>query len=60
VDWLTSVWKATNEQDAHLVAIAHAGASGYGYKPRPYSRFTEGQLDNFASWYVDRMQPSGY
>lgn len=59
-DWLTSVWRATNEQDAHLVALAHAGASGHGYRPGPYSRFTEGQLDDFASWYVDRMQANGF
>ena len=60
VEWLTSVWKATNEQDAHLIGLAHAGASGAGYKPGPYSRFTEGQLDDFASWYVDRMQANGF
>ena len=56
LDWLTSVWKATNDQDAELVAIAHAGAAGKGYRPGPYSRFTEGQLDKFVSWYVDRME----
>jgi Rieske 2Fe-2S family protein len=57
---LTSVWKATNAQDAHLVELAHAGASSYGYKPGQYSRFTEGQLDNFATWYVERMQAYGF
>lgn len=56
LDRLTAVWTATNDQDAHLVALAHAGASSYGYKPGPYSRFTERQLDDFMSWYVDRMQ----
>lgn len=60
LETLTSVWKATNEQDAHLVSIAHAGVSGMGYSPGPYSQFTEGQLDNFATWYVERMQASGY
>lgn len=59
LDRLTSVWKATNHQDAELVAIAHAGASSHGYRPGPYSRFTEGQLDGFASWYVERMQAHG-
>lgn len=57
---LTSVWKATNEQDAHLVGLAHKGARSRGYEPGPYSRFTEGQLDNFATWYVERMQAEGY
>ena len=59
IDRLTAVWKATNEQDAHLVSLAHAGVSSYGYEPGSYSRFTEGQLDNFISWYVDRMQATG-
>lgn len=60
LDRLTAVWKATNDQDAHLVALAHAGASSHGYKPGPYSRFTESQLDNFMSWYVDRMKAHGF
>lgn len=55
IDWLTSVWKATNDQDARLVALAHAGVSSRGYEPGPYSSFTEGHLDNFMSWYIDRM-----
>jgi Rieske 2Fe-2S family protein len=59
LDRLTSVWKATNRQDAELVGLAHAGASSYGYMPNPYSKFTEGQLDTFASWYVARMQAHG-
>jgi Rieske 2Fe-2S family protein len=57
---LTSVWNATNAQDAHLVELAHAGTSSYGYKPGQYSRFTETQLDNFATWYVERMQAHGF
>lgn len=60
VERLTSVWKATNSQDAHLVGLAHAGASSYGYSPGQYSRFTEGQLDDFATWYVERMQAHGF
>ncbi|HET7410167.1 MAG TPA: RHO alpha subunit C-terminal catalytic domain-containing protein, partial [Paracoccaceae bacterium] len=60
VDNLTSVWRATNEQDAHLVGLAHAGARGGGYVPGPYSPFTEGQLDNFATWYIERLQEHGY
>jgi Rieske 2Fe-2S family protein len=60
IDNLTSVWKATNDQDAHLVALAHAGAGSRGYRPGPYSRFTESQLDSFAQWYVERMKAHGY
>ncbi len=57
---LTSVWKATNEQDAHLVGLAHAGARSSGYRPGPYSRFTEGAVDDFATWYVERLIAHGY
>ena len=60
VDRLTHVWKATNEQDAHLVAIAHAGIGSRGYRPGTYSRFTEGQLDNFLTWDIQRMQAHGF
>jgi glycine betaine catabolism A len=60
LDKLTSVWLATNEQDAKLVARSHAGIQDPAYEPGPYSPFTEGQLDNFASWYVDRMRANGY
>lgn len=57
---LTSVWIATTDQDSALVGRAHAGVSDPGYEPGPYSRHTEGELDNFAGWYVQRMQAHGY
>ena len=56
---LTSVWKQTNAEDAHLVALAHQGAKSPGYRPGPYSRFTERALDEFATWYVARMTAAG-
>ncbi len=57
---LTEVWRATNRQDGALVGLAHKGISGPGYLPGPYSRFTEGQLDNFATWYLERLRAFGY
>jgi Rieske 2Fe-2S family protein len=57
---LTSVWIATTEQDAALVSRTHIGVTDPSYEPGPYSPFTEGQLDNFATWYVQRMQAHGY
>ncbi|MEN3791406.1 aromatic ring-hydroxylating dioxygenase subunit alpha [Fulvimarina sp. MAC3] len=57
---LTAIWKATNAQDAALVARAHAGTHSAGYRPGPYSRFTEGALDDFSTWYVERMSTHGY
>ncbi|WP_028998546.1 aromatic ring-hydroxylating oxygenase subunit alpha [Azohydromonas australica] len=60
LDKLTSVWIATTNQDADLVARSHAGVLDPSYEPGPFSKFTEKQLDNFASWYVQRMQAHGY
>ncbi|MHA7971577.1 aromatic ring-hydroxylating oxygenase subunit alpha [Rhizobium sp. CAU 1783] len=59
-DKLTSVWLATTDQDAELVARSHAGVKDPAYVPGPYSRFSETNLDKFASWYIDRMRANGY
>ena len=60
VGHLTAVWTATNAQDAALVALAHRGVASPGYRPGPYSRYTERALDEFAGWYVERMTTCGY
>ena len=60
LDKLTSVWIATTEQDAELVGRSQLGVEDPAYEPGPYSRFTEVQLDNFATWYVERMRAHGY
>ena len=53
---LTSVWDATNRQDAALVEIAQAGVRSPAYEPGPYSPHTEGLVEQFCAWYVERMQ----
>ena len=60
LDKLTDVWIATTDQDADLVARSHAGALDPAYQPGPYSRFSETNLDKFATWYIDRMRAHGY
>ncbi|PZX14504.1 Rieske 2Fe-2S family protein [Palleronia aestuarii] len=57
---LTTVWRTTNAEDAHLVGLAHQGVSSTGYRPGPYSRYTERAVDDFATWYVERMRDHGY
>ncbi len=57
---LTNVWVATTDQDAELVARSHAGILDPAYVPGPYSRFSETNLDKFATWYIDRMRAHGY
>jgi glycine betaine catabolism A len=52
---LTEVWNATNRQDGDLVAIAQAGAVSPAYEPGPYSPHTEGLVEKFCAWYIDRL-----
>jgi Rieske 2Fe-2S family protein len=60
VDHLTQVWIATNDQDSSLVARAHRGIRNPAYRPGPYSRYTEAYVDQFVSWYVERLQAHGF
>ena len=55
VENLTLVWRETNLQDAKLVGLAQAGAATRGYTPGPYSRQTEGQVESFVAWYIQRL-----
>jgi Rieske 2Fe-2S family protein len=56
LDNLTSVWDATNRQDAALVEITQAGVRSPAYEPGPYSPHTEGLVEQFCEWYVERMR----
>jgi len=56
VEKLTAVWRATNAQDGALVALQQSGARTTGYQPGPYSPFTEGLVDKFTSWYINRLR----
>lgn len=55
VERLTEVWRATNEQDGALVGIGHKGVSSPAYRPGPYSPHTEGLVEKFCAWYVERL-----
>ena len=52
---LTAVWEATNRQDAALVEMTQAGVRSPAYQPGPYSPHTEGLVEQFCQWYVERM-----
>ncbi|MGE0022655.1 MAG: aromatic ring-hydroxylating dioxygenase subunit alpha [Hyphomicrobium sp.] len=53
---LSAVWHATNKQDGGLVERTHLGAQCPGYKPGPYSPFTEELVEKFMSWYFQRLR----
>jgi Rieske 2Fe-2S family protein len=52
---LTAVWNATNAQDRHLVEESQIGVATGAYQPGPYSPFTEGLVEKFCNWYVNRL-----
>lgn len=54
VETLTSVWRATNDQDARLAANNHLGVASKAYVPGPYAP-SEFMLRNFANWYADKL-----
>ncbi|ABM59762.1 aromatic ring-hydroxylating oxygenase subunit alpha [Verminephrobacter eiseniae] len=56
VENLTSVWNATNEQDRRLVEESQIGIASGAYQPGPYSPFTEGLVEKFCNWYVNRLR----
>jgi Rieske 2Fe-2S family protein len=59
LDALTAVWKATNAQDARLVAITHAGTQDPGYAAGQLSPYTEAYLERWSCWYSARLRAHG-
>ena len=54
IETLTSVWTATNQQDADLAALNHSGIRSKAYEPGPYAP-SEFMLTNFTDWYAGKM-----
>jgi Rieske 2Fe-2S family protein len=52
---LTAVWNATNDQDRRLVEESQIGIASGAYEPGPYSPYTEGMVEKFSKWYVQRL-----
>jgi Rieske 2Fe-2S family protein len=45
----------TNEQDGTLVGYTQCGVRSRAYEPGPYSPYTEGLVDKFCNWYIERI-----
>lgn len=56
---LIEVWRATNLQDAGLVALTHRGTQDPAYVPGPFSTFTETYVEQFTRWYTARLAAHG-
>jgi Rieske 2Fe-2S family protein len=56
LDELTHVWRATNDQDRHIVQENQIGMNAPVYEPGPYSPITENGVRQFVEWYATRMQ----
>jgi Rieske 2Fe-2S family protein len=54
-DAVTSVWRATCEQDWALCERAYAGVRSRGYRPGPLSPVVEGSVDAWLGWYLDQL-----
>ncbi|MEZ2353984.1 SRPBCC family protein [Caballeronia sp. RCC_10] len=54
IDKLTSVWNATNKQDARLAANNQLGVGSIAYTPGPYAP-SEFMLRNFTNWYANKL-----
>ncbi|HEV2285322.1 MAG TPA: aromatic ring-hydroxylating dioxygenase subunit alpha [Steroidobacteraceae bacterium] len=52
---LTSVWNATNSQDAHFVAETQRGVSSPAYEPGPIAA-NEYMVAMFHAWYEERLR----
>ncbi|HWZ62803.1 MAG TPA: aromatic ring-hydroxylating dioxygenase subunit alpha [Steroidobacteraceae bacterium] len=52
---LTSVWNATNAQDAHFVGETQRGASSPAYRPGPIAS-SEYMVGLFHTWYEERLR----
>jgi Rieske 2Fe-2S family protein len=56
LDRLTTVWRATNDQDRALVEGNQAGLISPAYEPGPYSDVLENGPCQFDDWYCERMR----
>jgi Rieske 2Fe-2S family protein len=54
IDTLIEVWRATNAQDATLVAHNQRGVNSKAYTPGPYAP-SEFMLTNFTNWYAHKL-----
>ena len=53
---LTHVWRATNEQDRHIVHENQTGIDAPTYEPGPFCQPQESGVSQFVDWYTGLLQ----
>jgi Rieske 2Fe-2S family protein len=52
---LLPFWQRTSEQDWEICAANQAGVSSPAYRPGPYSRTRETNVEHFVEWYLEAV-----
>ena len=52
---LMPFWQLTSEQDWKLCEAAQLGVKSSGYRPGPYSKNKEYNVERFVRWYLNEL-----
>ena len=52
---LMPFWQLTSEQDWELCEAAQLGVQSSGYRPGPYSKYKEYNVERFVRWYLNEL-----
>jgi len=52
---LMPFWQLTSEQDWELCEAAQLGVQSSGYRPGPYSKNKEYNVERFDRWYLNEL-----
>jgi Rieske 2Fe-2S family protein len=56
LDALLPFWQLTSEQDWAICANQQRGVESSAYRPGPYSRYKEYNVDRFVQWYLNQLR----
>jgi len=55
LDKLMPFWQLTSEQDWYLCDMVQRGVDSAAYRPGPFSKLWEYNVQGFVEWYVRKM-----
>jgi Rieske 2Fe-2S family protein len=56
LDDLLPFWQLTSEQDWEICGNQQRGVESSAYRPGPYSRYKEYNVDRFVRWYLKKLR----